>query len=173
MGGVPYRYRGETAELDRLRGADLQDGPNCPAVPSRSLAETVHMQLRPHIICRSARCSYNSVQPVLFTPTPPTHTHTHLCRLEALPYVEVRRRLVDHVHIGLLDRDRGDGKALQLPTRKVLDIAVRHLTEGQRRRLRDEGRVAGGGKAETGPSQWAQPLCPLHPLPRSRGEHKG
>ena len=57
---------------------------------------------------------------------------THLRRLEPLPHVQVRARLVHHVHVSLLRRHHRDRKPLQLPARQVLDVAVEDLLEVER-----------------------------------------
>lgn len=53
----------------------------------------------------------------------------HLCRVEALPHIEVAGGLVDHVHVRLLSCHHRDGKALQLAARQVLHVAVQHLRQ--------------------------------------------
>lgn len=67
-------------------------------------------------------------------PQPSTRTtpwslriRTHLCCLEALPHVQVAAGLINHVHIRMLRRHNGNGKALQLAAAQVLHVAVQHL----------------------------------------------
>ena len=57
---------------------------------------------------------------------------SHLRRLEPLPHVEVRARLVDHVDVRLLRRHHRDREPLQLAAGEVLDVAVEHLPQVER-----------------------------------------
>mmetsp|Transcript_88724 Transcript_88724/g.249901 ORF Transcript_88724/g.249901 Transcript_88724/m.249901 type:complete len:297 (+) Transcript_88724:924-1814(+) len=48
----------------------------------------------------------------------------HVCGLHALLHVEVGRRLVEHIDVGGLYAEHGDGEALQLTARKVGDATL-------------------------------------------------
>lgn len=50
-----------------------------------------------------------------------------LCGAQTLAHVQVGRRLVEHVHVGLLDEGDGDGESLQLTAAQRLDVAVGHV----------------------------------------------
>ncbi|KAI3494682.1 hypothetical protein L1887_40498 [Cichorium endivia] len=53
----------------------------------------------------------------------------HARGVETLLDVEVRRGLVKHVYVGILDARHADGEALELSTGEVLDVAVENLLE--------------------------------------------
>ncbi|PWZ00343.1 hypothetical protein BCV70DRAFT_109253 [Testicularia cyperi] len=53
----------------------------------------------------------------------------HSGGIETLLDIEIRRGLVEHVDVGILNARHADGKALQLTTREVLNITVEHLLE--------------------------------------------
>ncbi len=70
-----------------------------------------------------------------------------LGRVQTLLRVQVRRRLVDQVHVGRLAQTQADSHTLQLTTGQVLDLLVHELLDLQRFQhvrveLRVNGRVA-------------------------------
>lgn len=55
----------------------------------------------------------------------------HLGRTQTLLDIEIRRRLVKHVDIGLLDANRANGKTLKFTTREQSDVSVHDVVQLQ------------------------------------------
>lgn len=53
------------------------------------------------------------------------------CGGKTLLDIEERGRLVEHVHIGLLNAYEGDGETLQLSTRKQADVSIENVSQFQ------------------------------------------
>lgn len=69
--------------------------------------------------------------------------HWYPSYLHALAHIKITRGLIEHVDVGLLDGDDGNGKALQLAAREVNDLAIQHVGQVQvlRHVLADLARV--------------------------------
>lgn len=65
-------------------------------------------------------------------PNTTTTTNKGKCKLPHLLRVEVGGRLVDEVDVGRLPERQGDGHALQLSSRQVLNLVVDDVGDAQR-----------------------------------------
>lgn len=68
----------------------------------------------------------------------------HLGGAQTLLDIEIRRRLVKHVDIGLLDANRADGKTLKFTTREQSDVSVHDVVQ-----LQNPGHFLGVSKGGT------------------------